>query len=112
MRVLFCSEAVGELNGLPPAERAAMLSAVEKLVAIGDHLPYPHSSAVKHTKLRELRPRGGRSPWRAFYRRFEGWLLIGAIGPEADADPKGFRRAVETAEKRLTAVTAGERVDD
>lgn len=31
-------------------------------------------------------------------------MVIGAIGPEAESDPKGFRRAVNKAGKRLAEV--------
>jgi hypothetical protein len=50
-------------------EKAALINAEAKLAALGPGLPYPHSSAVQGAdRLRELRPRGGRSPWRALYR--------------------------------------------
>src|SRR5690242_13186760 len=101
MDVAFCPEAE---EGLPVAERAAMLSAIEKLEAIGLRLPYPHSSAVKGGKLRDLRPRGGRGPWRAFYRRLGDQLVVGSIGPEANTNPSGFRRALAAAERRLAAI--------
>jgi hypothetical protein len=45
----------------------------------------------------------GRSPWRAFYRRIGDLLVIGAIGPEANVDRPGFRRATTRAEDRLDA---------
>jgi hypothetical protein len=78
---------------------------MKKLEAIGPALPFPHSSAVKiGTNLRELRPRAGNSPWRAFYRQFGQQFVIGAIGPEADNDPKGFKKAVRAAEERLDEV--------
>lgn len=79
-----------------------MQHAFEKLEIYGDQLPFPHSSRVKGAAwLRELRPRAGRSPWRAFYRRVSGTLVIGAIGPEARVDTRGFGRAVRAAEARL-----------
>ncbi len=78
-----------------------MLNVVEKLEQLGDRLPYPHSSSVKNTKLRELRPRAGRSRWRAFYRRVGDLLIIGAIGPEANLDTRAFARAVDAAEQRI-----------
>lgn len=96
-------EAEGELAVLPAAERAAMQNAFEKLEVYGDQLPFPHSSRVKGAaRLRELRPRAGRSPWRAFYRRVGNMLVIGVIGPEAHVDPRGFGRAIRTAEARLS----------
>jgi len=103
MRVALFPEAEAELNTLPPSERPAMASALEKLDAFGDRLSFPHSSAVKGAgaTLRELRPRAGRSPWRAFYRRFGDVMVVAAIGPEATSDPRGFQRTVETALKRL-----------
>lgn len=92
------------MQALPAAERAAMQHAFEKLEVYGDQLPFPHSSRVKGAAapLRELRPRAGRSPWRAFYRRVSDTLVIGAIGPEAHVDPRGFVRAIRAAEARLT----------
>lgn len=51
-----------------------------------------------------FRPRAGRSPWRAFYRRVADTLVIGAIGPEAHVDPRGFGRAIRAAEARLARI--------
>lgn len=80
-----------------------MQNAFEKLEVYGDQLPFPHSSRVKGAaQLRELRPRAGQSPWRAFYRRVGDTLVIGAIGPEAHVDPRGFGHAIRAAEARLT----------
>ena len=39
-----------------------MLNAIAKLEAIGAELGYPHTSQVQGSTVRELRPRGGRSP--------------------------------------------------
>jgi hypothetical protein len=80
----------------------ALLHAVEKLASAGVGLGYPHTSQVRGAaNLRELRPRAGRSRWRAFYRRLGEVLVIGAIGPEAAVDPQGFRQAVGAAQQRL-----------
>lgn len=96
-------DARAELEAMPARERYAINSALDKLRELGDALGYPHSSAVKGAPgLRELRPRQGRSPWRAFYGRVEDRLfVIAAIGPEAQHDPRAFRRAVAVALKRL-----------
>lgn len=76
--------------------------AVDKLEAFGPRLPFPHQSDVRGSvDLRELRPRAGRSPWRALYRRTGDVFVIAAIGPEAQANPQGFRRAVRAAVTRL-----------
>lgn len=103
--VRYLPEARAELGELPGAERAAVINAVEKLQALGETLGFPHTSAVRGaTRLRELRPRSGRSPWRAFYRRVGDVLVIGAIGPEAQRDRRGFDRAVRRAVERLDEV--------
>jgi hypothetical protein len=95
-------EAEQELQGLPPAERVALLRAVQKLEVLGPRLPFPHQSAVKAGGgLRELRPRGGRSPWRALYKRSENTFTIVAISPEAQVDQRGFERAIATVHRRL-----------
>jgi hypothetical protein len=100
--VRYLDEAVGERRALPPQEMNAMDRAVDKLEAFGPQLPYPHQSDVRGAEnLRELRPRAGRSPWRAFYRRVGDGFVIGGVGPEAEANPRGFRRAVRAAENRL-----------
>lgn len=57
-----------------------MQDALKKLEQYGDRLPFPHSSKVVGRDLRELRPRAGRSPWGAFYRRI-GQTTAGAIAP-------------------------------
>ncbi|MBI2302248.1 MAG: hypothetical protein HYU66_25375 [Armatimonadetes bacterium] len=80
-----------------------MGTALKRLAVGGDTLGYPHTAAVKGAAemLRELRPRAGRSRWRAFYRREEGELVVAAIGPEAQVNRRGFERAVRTALERL-----------
>jgi hypothetical protein len=81
-----------------------MGTAIAKLLSYGDQLPYPHSSRIQGgATVRELRPRAGRSAWRAFYRRIGAVMVIGAIDPEAQHDPRGFRRPVVDAESRLDA---------
>lgn len=105
IEVRFHPEAEREFATMPAPEKVAMQSAVEKLKALGDRLPFPHSSKVRGgEKLRELRPRAGRSPWRAFYRRIENAMVIGAIGPEAESNRHGFARSVSSAEQRLDEV--------
>ncbi len=97
--------AEAELRELSLVERNAMLNAIEKLEAAGPGLGYPHSSAVRSAvRLRELRPRAGRSPWRAFYRQIGRAIVIGAIGAEALASPRAFDRAVGRAVARLAEV--------
>ena len=95
-------EVQAELDMLPERERNAMENAFEKLEIFGEQLPYPHSSYIVGSRnLRELRPRSGRSPWRALYGRVDNDLIIAAIGPEARRDNAGFRRATRLAEERL-----------
>jgi hypothetical protein len=82
--------------------------AIEKLEAFGERLPFPHQSAVRAAApIRELRPRAGRSPWRGFYARVGKDFVLLSIGPEAEVDPRGFRRAVVAAQDRLKEPTGG-----
>lgn len=105
MRVAHHPAAEKELDQLPTGEKVAIDHAVEKLEVSGDQLRFPHSSAIEGAdRVRELRSRAGRSAWRAFYRRIGDTMVIGAIGPEAVSNPRGFRRAVAYAEKRLAEV--------
>src|SRR5664279_879399 len=83
----------------------ALIHAVEKLEAFGPQLGYPHTSAVQgFTGLRELRPRAGRSPWRALYRRVSDVFVLAAVGPEAQSDQRGFDRAARQAVARLAEI--------
>jgi len=83
--------------------------AMDLLEEFGDRLGFPHQSHVAGAGgLRELRPRSGRSPWRAFYRRMGSTIVIGAIGPEAQVDRQGFRRAVARAGRRLAELRGAE----
>lgn len=98
----YLGEAAAEREALVPRERAAIANAEAKLAALGPGLPYPHSSVVRGAeRLRELRPRGGRSPWRALYRQIGDEFVVGAVGPEVQADPPGFTSACRRAEARL-----------
>jgi hypothetical protein len=101
MDVELHTSAEAELHRLPRLEHAAMLNAIATLQAIGPTLGYPHTSQVRGTNIRELRPRAGRSPWRTFYSRVGNVLRIGAIGPEARVDPRRFNAAVDRAIRRL-----------
>lgn len=97
-------DAKAEEDALPPREQVAMINAVDKLRVAGPALSFPHQSAVRSSTVRELRPRGGRSPWRAFYRRVGDQFVVGAIGPEAAVNPQGFQKAVRFAESRINRI--------
>ena len=85
-----------------------MVHVIEMLEENGDRLGHPYSSDVRiAANLRELRPRAGRSPWRAFYRRIGDMMYVGAFGPEARSNPRGFAQAVREAEARLDDVEKG-----
>lgn len=99
---------LSEIGQLPPAERKAMVNALDKLAILGEELGYPHTSQIKGTALRELRPRAGRSPWRALYQRHADTLVIARICPEAQHDPRQFQRAITTAMTRLDHYKSGE----
>jgi hypothetical protein len=92
-QVVFTDEARQEFNQLPTREQAAMIHALDKLAAEGSALPYPHSSAVQGAdRLRELRLRAGEV------------FIVAAIGPEAQADKRGFGRAAAAAQARLDLI--------
>lgn len=100
--MLFSDDAAKERLTLPAVERSALLHSVEKLEAFGPLLGFPHTSAVQgFPGLRELRPRAGRSPWRAMYQRVGDVFVIAAIGPEAQVDRRRFTRAARLAVARL-----------
>lgn len=84
------------------SERTAIDHSARKLEALGPALRYPHQSAVKASKIsvRELRPRAGRSRWRALYIRVAPTTFaILAIAPEAHIDRSGFVRGVKRAKQ-------------
>ena len=102
MELLLHPEAEEEWSRLPATEYRAMANALAKLRELGDQLGFPHTSNVQGAEhIRELRPRGGRSRWRAFFRRIGDRIAVGAIGPEARVDPRGFTRSIQRAEVRL-----------
>jgi hypothetical protein len=96
-----------ELAKIPPREQVAIRNAMVKLRQIGPALPFPHSSAVADAdRLRELRPRAGNCPWRAFYRQIDNVFIVASIGPEAQVKPRDFTRALYNAEQRLKDLEA------
>ena len=106
--VAYLPEAERERAALPKSERAALINADAMLGAYGPQLGYPHTSAVRVAEsLRELRPRAGRSAWRALYRRVGEVFVVAAGGPEAQAVPRGFDRAGRRALERLAKVEEG-----
>jgi hypothetical protein len=90
-----------ELARLPPREKEAVDNAIGKLRAAGTRLGAPYTSQAKGSTLRELRRRAGRSAWRALYARVGSAIVILAIGPEAQSNPRGFQRAIRSAATRL-----------
>jgi hypothetical protein len=100
--VAYLPEAEQERAVLPKADKAALINADVKLGAFGPQLSFPHTSAVLGAdRLRELRPKAGRSAWRALYRQVGEVFVVAAVGPEAQSDPHGFERAVRRAMQRL-----------
>lgn len=103
--VRYLDEAKAERDRLPAGERVAIQHAVEKLEALGPQLPYPRSSDVRNApRLRELRPRAGRSRWRPLYARVGQEFVIAAIAPDGETDPRRFAKACAVAGERLAKV--------
>jgi len=106
--VVYLPEAEQERAALSKPERAALINADLKLGAYGPLLGYPHTSAVRGAEgLRELRPRAGRSAYRALYRQVGRVFVVAAVGPEAQSDLRGFNRAVRRAQERMAKVEEG-----
>ncbi len=106
MKVTIHPAAQEELDALRKRsvpEYVAMQRAIRKLKLFGIALSFPFASHVEGTDLWELRPLAGRSAWRALYRRAGDELRIGAIGPDAKVDRRGFRAAIKRALARLEA---------
>ena len=101
--MLWLPEAQRELGRLPQQEQVAMMNATRKLEVVGPALGHPHTSDVRGAdRIRELRPRAGRSAWRGLYRRVgPDALVIAAIAPEAQVDKRRFDRQVAAAATRL-----------
>jgi hypothetical protein len=111
--VVYLPAAELERDELPAGERAALYNAVRKLESLGPALPYPHSSDVRGAaSLRELRPRAGRSPWRALYRRVGERFVLAAIAPDGKSDARGFAAACEVAARRLKELEREEEEQD
>jgi hypothetical protein len=107
MDVQVHPQVVDDRRTVPEREQPAIAQSLRILRAAverGRELGYPYSSQVKGSKLRELRPRRGRSAWRLLYARVDNTVWILAIAPEALEDPSGFRRAIARAEQRLESL--------
>ena len=102
MEIRFHPLARSEFDALDARERQAMRNALDKLSLLGREITFPHASKVVGAdRLWELRPRAGRSRFRAFYRPTPDGILVAAMAPEFHVDPRGFRRAARLAEARL-----------
>lgn len=89
-------------------EYVAVRNAELKLASTGMQLGYPWTSAVRGpggSGLRELRPRAGRSRVRVLYAQRSAVTILLALAPEGGDNARGFRRAVEMAQHRLSAMT-------
>ncbi len=109
-RIVRHPELVAEFAALSirePREARAVDHAQVALDALGRDPGYPLTSAVRGTRLqgmRELRPRGGRCRHRVLFVARGDVILLLAVAPEAQRDPRGFRRAVRIAEQRSAEI--------
>jgi hypothetical protein len=98
--VIYDPDAVTELLAMKSKEEhRALLNAVRKLGELGEQLGPPHVKPLKGSRaasLRELRPRQGRSDWRAIYRRAGDFYVILAIDRH-----KNFTSLIERAQARV-----------
>jgi hypothetical protein len=97
--VIYDPDAVVDVLAMKSKEEhRALLNAVRKLGELGERLGPPHMKPLKGdhaAALRELRPRQGRSDWRAIYRRAGGFYVILAIDRHKD-----FAALIERAQAR------------
>lgn len=97
--VVYDPDAVADLLAIKSKrEHGALLNAVRKLGEIGEQLGPPHMKPLKGKRaatLRELRPRQGRSDWRAIYRRAGDFYAILAIDRHMN-----FESLIERAQAR------------
>src|SRR5580700_6508418 len=97
--VIYDPDAVVELLAMKSREEhRALLNAVRKLGELGEQLGPPHMKPLKGDRaaaLHELRPRQGRSDWRAIYRRAGAFYVILALGRH-----KEFAALIERAQVR------------
>jgi hypothetical protein len=97
--VIYDPDAVVDLLAMKSKEEhRALLNAVRKLGELGEQLGPPHMKPLKGDRaaaLRELRPRQGRSDWRAIYRRAGDFYVILAIDRHKD-----FAALIERAQAR------------
>ena len=97
--VIYDPDAVVDLLAMKSkGEHRALLNAVRKLGELGEQLGPPHMKPLKGDSaaaLRELRPRQGRSDWRAIYRRAGDFYVILAIDRHKD-----FTALIEHAQVR------------
>ena len=100
--VEYTDEFLDWWNGISDREQDGVERSVERLIQAGTGLGFPHSSAIhssRHSHMRELRVRGGRSPIRVFYAfdpRQVSILLIG--GHKSDGD-RFYRQYVPMADR-------------
>lgn len=90
-------------------EHRALLNAVRKLGELGEQLGPPHMKPLKGdraTSLCELRPRQGRSDWRAIYRRAGDFYVILAIDRHKD-----FEALIERAQTRAASYAGSLKAD-
>jgi hypothetical protein len=98
--VIYDVDAVGELMSAVKSKDAnrSIINAVFKLREMGERLEPPHMKPLQGAAasgLRELRPKQGRSDWRAIYRRAGSVYVILAVDRHAN-----FESLIARAAKR------------
>ena len=105
--VVYDPDAVAELATAVKSkeELRAIFNAVEKLRALGERLCPPHMKPLQGesaSALRELRPRQGRSDWRALYCRHRSAYVILAVDRH-----RNFEALVARAQERAERYAKG-----
>ena len=112
MELLPHPEAQEEWSRLPTSEYRAMANALAKLRELGDQLGFPHTSNVQGTAhVRELRPRGGRSRCRAFFRRTGDRIVVGVEAAYGRWPASASRTSLACGSRSATSPQAGDPAD-
>ncbi|PZU66777.1 MAG: addiction module toxin RelE [Sphingobium sp.] len=87
---------------LSEAGQAAIQATVNRLIALGPNLRFPHSSGInnsRHSHMRELRIQSGGRPLRIFYAFDPRRSAILLIGGDKTGDDRFYERMIPVADE-------------
>lgn len=87
---------------LSEVDQAALAATVDRLIAHGPSLRFPHSSGIntsRHSHMRELRIQSGGRPLRVFYAFDPRRSAILLIGGDKTGDDRFYERMIPVADE-------------